>query len=208
MACGEPVSTRDNIPLLGYLILRGRCRQCGKPIGWKYPVVEAVTALLLVACVLRFGLSGRTLVAAFFSAVLVVVAAIDFEHRIVPNRVVLPAAALVLATQTLLDPSIEWVLAALGGAAFLFAAVLAYPKGMGMGDVKLALLLGAATGRSVPVALMVAMLSALVPAVVLFARHGAAARKHAIPFAPFLALGGLVALFAGTELLDAYLSLA
>jgi leader peptidase (prepilin peptidase)/N-methyltransferase len=139
--------------------------------------------------------------------VLVAVSAIDIEHRIVPNRIVLPATVVVLVAQTALHPSPEWILGSFGAAAFLFAAVLAYPKGMGMGDVKLALLLGAAVGRTVPVALMVGMLAALVPAAVLFARHGAAARKHAIPFAPFLALGGLVALFAGRELLDAYLSL-
>ena len=206
-SCGEPVAWRDNVPVLSYVLLRGRCRSCGTRIGWQYPVVEIVTAALLVACALRFGLTGRALVAGFFCAVLVAISAIDIEHRIVPNRIVLPAAAVVLAAQTALHPSPEWAIASLGGALFLFIAVLAYPKGMGMGDVKLALLLGAAVGRSVPVALMVAMLAALVPAVVLFARHGAAARKHAIPFAPFLALGGIVALFAGRELLDAYLSL-
>lgn len=206
MSCGGAVAWKDNIPVLGFLLLRGRCRSCGARIGWTYPAVELVTALLLVACGLRFGLTGRALVAGFFCAVLVVISAVDIEHRIVPNRIVLPAAAIVLLAQTALEPSPEWVLAAAGGAAFLFLAVLAYPKGMGMGDVKLALLLGAAVGRSVPVALMVGMLVALLPAIVLFARHGAAARKLAIPFAPFLALGGLVALFAGDRILNAYLS--
>lgn len=207
MGCDTPVSWRDNIPLVSYLVLGGKCRSCGARIGWKYPVVEAATALLLVACVLRFGFSGQALVAGFFCAVLVAVSAIDIEHRIVPNRIVLPAAAVVLVAQTVVHPSLEWAIGSFGAAAFLFAAVLAYPKGMGMGDVKLALLLGAAVGRTVPVALMVGMLAALVPAAVLFARHGAVARKHAIPFAPFLALGGLVALFAGRELLNVYLSL-
>jgi leader peptidase (prepilin peptidase) / N-methyltransferase len=108
---------------------------------------------------------------------------------------------------TALDPSVEWVAGALGASFFLFAAALAYPNGMGMGDVKLALLLGAMTGRHVPVALMVGMLAALVPSAVLFARHRAAARKMYIPFGPFLALGGVVALFWGDSLLDAYLSL-
>ena len=108
---------------------------------------------------------------------------------------------------TLLEPSAEWALGAFGASLFLFLAALAYPKGMGMGDVKLALLLGAMLGRTVPVALMLGMLAALVPSIVLFARHGTAARKMTIPFAPFLALGGIVALFFGEELLDAYLSL-
>ena len=131
----------------------------------------------------------------------------DFERRIIPNRIVLPAAAVVLVAQTLLHPSPEWVLAGLAASGFLFLAALAYPAGMGMGDVKLALLLGVMLGRVVPVALMIGMVSALVPAVVLLARHGQAARKMGIPFGPFLALGGLVGLFVGDAILDAYLGL-
>ena len=132
----------------------------------------------------------------------------DLERRIIPNKIVLPAAAVVLAAQTLLHPSVEWVLAGPRRLdASCFVAALAYPAGMGMGDVKLALLLGVMLGRVVPVALMVGMLSALVPAIVLLARHGQAARKMGIPFGPFLALGGVVGLFAGEALLDAYLGL-
>jgi leader peptidase (prepilin peptidase)/N-methyltransferase len=206
-ACDTPIAWYDNIPLLSYAILRGRCRVCGERIGLLYPAVELSTALLVAGCVLKFGVSARTLVAAFFCCVLVAVSAIDLEHRIVPNRIVLPSAALMLAAQTALEPSLEWTLGALGAAGFLFAAVLAYPKGMGMGDVKLALLLGAALGWSVGAALMIGMLAALVPGVVLLARHGTVARKMAIPFAPFLAFGGVVALFAGDALLDAYTGL-
>jgi leader peptidase (prepilin peptidase)/N-methyltransferase len=135
-----------------------------------------------------------------------VLSAIDLEHRIVPNRIVVPAAAIVLLAQTALHPSVEWTLGALGAAGFLFAAALAYPAGMGMGDVKLALLLGALLGRLVGVGLMLGMVAALVPSVYLLARHGSAARKMGIPFAPFLALGALIALFVGHSLLDAYLS--
>jgi leader peptidase (prepilin peptidase) / N-methyltransferase len=135
-----------------------------------------------------------------------VLSAIDLEHRIVPNRIVLPAAAIVLVAQTALHPSPEWTLGALGAAGFLLLAALAYPAGMGMGDVKLALLLGAMLGRVVGVGLMLGMFAALVPSVYLLARHGSAARKMGIPFAPFLALGALIALFAGQQLLDAYLS--
>jgi len=207
MSCGREVAWYDNVPVVSYLLLRGRCRGCGTPIGWVYPAVELVTALLVAASFYAFGWSGEAFVAAFFCAVLVTVSATDLSHRIVPNVVVLPAAALVLVARTVLEPSAEWALAAFGASLFLFLAALAYPKGMGMGDVKLALLLGAMTGRAVPVALMVGMIAALVPSLVLFARHGAAARKMAIPFAPFLALGGLVALFWGERLLDAYLTL-
>jgi leader peptidase (prepilin peptidase)/N-methyltransferase len=205
MSCGHEVGWRDNIPVFSYLLLRGRCRHCSAGIGWQYPVVELVTAGLVAGCVLAFGLSAHAAVASFFCLVLVAIAAIDFEHQVVPNRIVVPAAAVVLVVQTILEPSPEWLIGAFAAALFLFLAVLAYPKGMGMGDVKLALLLGAMLGRTVPVALMVGMLTALVPAAILFAKFGAAARKRAIPFAPFLAFGGIVALFVGEPLLHAYL---
>jgi leader peptidase (prepilin peptidase) / N-methyltransferase len=205
MSCGHEVGWRDNIPVFSYLLLRGRCRHCSAGIGWQYPVVELVTAGLVAGCVLAFGLSAYAAVASFFCLVLVVIAAIDFEHQIVPNRIVVPAAAVVLVVQTILEPSPEWLIGAFAAALFLFLAVLAYPKGMGMGDVKLALLLGAMLGRTVPVALMVGMLAALVPAAILFAKFGTAARKRAIPFAPFLAFGAIVALFVGEPLLHAYL---
>jgi leader peptidase (prepilin peptidase)/N-methyltransferase len=205
VSCEAPVAWYDNVPLVSYLVLRGRCRSCSARIGLRYPAVELVTALLVAACFLVFGLSLDAVVAAFFCAALVAISAIDLEHRIIPNLIVLPAAAVVVVANTLLHPGIEWALAGLGCAAFLFFAVLAYPAGMGMGDVKLALLLGAALGRTAPIALMIGMLGALVPAVVLFARHGSAARKMAIPFGPFLALGGAIALFVGDHLLDFYL---
>lgn len=207
MACGTSLAWYDNIPLLSFALLRGRCRHCAAPIPWRYPLVEGVTALLVTACVLRFGWTADALVAAFFCAVLVAISATDIEHRVIPNRIVLPAAAVVLVANTLLHPSVAWAAAGLGAALFLFLAALAYPGGMGMGDVKLALLLGFALGPAVVVALMVGMISALVPAVVLYARHGSAARKMRIPFGPFLAFGGVVALFAGHAILDAYLGL-
>jgi leader peptidase (prepilin peptidase)/N-methyltransferase len=206
MSCGTEIAWYDNVPLVSYAVLRGRCRACGAAIPWRYPAVELATGLLVAGCVLAFGASWDALVASFFCAVLVAVSATDLEHRVVPNRIVLPGAAVVLAAQTALHPSPEWALGALGASGFLFLAALAYPAGMGMGDVKLALLLGAMLGRSAAVALMVGMIAGLVPSVVLLARHGSKARKMGIPFAPFLALGGVVALFAGEQLIDAYLS--
>jgi leader peptidase (prepilin peptidase)/N-methyltransferase len=203
--CHEQIAWYDNVPLVSFAVLRGRCRSCSAPISWRYPAVELTTGVLIAACFLAFGLTADAFVAAYFCAALVVLSAIDIEHRILPDRIVLPSAALVLAAQTILHPSIEWALAALGASLFLFLAVLAYPAGMGMGDVKLALLLGAMLGRHVPVALMIGMLAALVPAVFLLVRHGSAARKMGIPFGPFLALGAIVALFAGEQLLDTYL---
>jgi len=204
--CETELAWHDNVPVLSYLLLRGRCRCCKTRISPLYPAVELVTAGLVAGCFVAFGLSGKAFLAAFFCAVLVVLSAIDLRHRIVPNRLVLPAAALVLVAHTAIQPSPEWALGALGASGFLFVAALAYPAGMGMGDVKLALLLGAMLGRLVGVGLMLGMVAALVPSVVLLARHGSAARKMGIPFAPFLALGAIVALFAGQPLLDAYLS--
>jgi leader peptidase (prepilin peptidase)/N-methyltransferase len=206
MSCGTELAWRDNVPVLSWLLLRGRCRSCGVRISALYPAVELATAGLVAGCFVKFGLSAEAFVASFFCVVLVVLSAIDLEHRIVPNRIVVPAAGIVLVAQTALDPSPQWALGALGASGFLFIAALAYPAGMGMGDVKLALLLGAMLGKLVGVGLMLGMFSALVPSIYLLVRHGSAARKMGIPFAPFLALGALIALFAGQPLLDAYLS--
>lgn len=204
MSCGTAIAARDNIPVLSWFLLRGRCRSCGVRISALYPAVELTTALLVAACVWAYGLSGRMVVAAFFCAVLVAVSAIDLEHRIIPNRIVLPAFCLVLPAMTLLEPSPQWAIGALAASGFLFLAVLAYPAGMGMGDVKLAFLMGAALGKTVGVAMMFGMLAALVPSVILLARHGSKARKMGIPFGPFLALGSVVALFFGDAILGWY----
>jgi leader peptidase (prepilin peptidase)/N-methyltransferase len=205
MACATPIAARDNIPLYSYLRLRGRCRACGWRIPLRYPAVELATALLVAGCFVRFGVSADAFVAAFVCAVLVAISATDLEHHIIPDRIVKPAAAIVLVAQTALHLSPEWAIGAVAAGAFLLVAAIVYPAGMGMGDVKLALLMGAALGRVVPVALMVGMVTALVPSAVLFARHGVRARKMGIPLGPFLALGTVVGLFAGHPLLDAYL---
>jgi leader peptidase (prepilin peptidase) / N-methyltransferase len=205
MSCSAAIAWYDNVPLVSYALLRGRCRACRAPIGLIYPAVELTAGLLVAACVLAFGVTLDAAVAAAFCCVLVAISAVDFQHRIVPNRIVLPATAALLPVQTLLHPSPEWALGALGASLFLFLAVLAYPAGMGMGDVKLALLMGAVLGKAVAVALMLGMIVALVPGLFLLARHGSKARKMAIPFAPFLALGSVIALFWGDALLSAYL---
>ncbi len=145
-------------------------------------------------------------VAVFFVCVLAAISVVDIRRRIVPNRIVLPAAAVVLVARTAVHPSVVWLAAGLGAALFLLAAAVAKPGGMGMGDVKLALLLGFAVGRTVPIALVVALVAAVVPSLALLIRHGAGGRTMGIPFAPFLALGGVVALVAGGPVLDAYLS--
>ena len=148
------------------------------------------------------------MLAAGFCVVLVVLSAIDLELRILPDRIVLPATVVVLLAQEIRRPSLEWPLAGLAAALFLFVAAVIYPRGMGMGDVKLMLLVGAMLGRTVAVALMIGLLSAIVPSAVLFARHGRAARSMKIPLGPFLAVGAVVALFAGHPILHWYLGLS
>ena len=207
MTCETPLAWYDNVPLVSYVLLRGRCRHCQATIPWRYPAVEASTALLVAGCALRFGWSWDFAIGAVFCAVLVTISATDFERRVIPNSVVVPAGVVLLAAQTLVHPSVEWVAAAVGASLFFLIAAVAYPGGMGVGDIKLAFLLGAVLGRDVTVAIFLGMIFALAPSVVLFARHGRAARKMAIPFGPFLALGGLVALFAGDGVLHAYLGL-
>jgi leader peptidase (prepilin peptidase)/N-methyltransferase len=152
--------------------------------------------LLTVASFVTFGWGAEAVVAACFAMVVLALAAIDLEHRIIPNRIVIPATALILAAQIALNPdrALEYVAAALGAALFLLLPLLVYPSGMGMGDVKLALLLGAGLGYAVVPAFVVGLLAAFVAALVILARGGLAARKTALPFAPFLAFGALVAL--------------
>jgi leader peptidase (prepilin peptidase)/N-methyltransferase len=203
--CNEEISARDNVPVLSYLLLRGRCRSCSASIGLRYPAVELGTAILVAACFVAWGPGIRALAAAVFCVALVTISAADLEYMVVPNKVVLPATAVVLALQLAWHPSFEWILAALGAALFLFLFALAYPRGLGMGDVKLALLLGVGVGRYVPIAILGGCVFALIPSAVLFARHGAAARKLRIPFAPFLSAGGLVALFFGEPIVSWYL---
>jgi leader peptidase (prepilin peptidase)/N-methyltransferase len=207
MSCEAPIRWYDNVPVLSYLLLRGRCRHCGVRIPPRDLAIELATALLLVGCVLAFGVTLKAAAAGIGCAALVVATATDLERRIVPNWVVLPSAVAVLALQTIAHPSPVWAIGAVGGAGFFFLAALAYPGGMGMGDVKLALLIGAMLGRTTPVGIMLGLLFGLIPSIVLIARHGSGARKLAIPFAPFLAAGAVVALFAGEHILNAYLGI-
>ncbi len=174
------------------------------PRSPRLPLVTLATVLLGGASGLVFGFTLDGLVAALFCWLLVVITRTDFEHRLIPDKIVLPGTVAVLALRTIDDPSIEWVLSALAAGLVLFLIVLAYPKGIGMGDVKLSAFLGAGLGVSVIPALFVGFFVAFVPAALLLVRHGTEARKQAIPLGPFLALGGVVALFWGGAILDWY----
>ena len=194
-----PVADRiaTNAPL--HLSLLGRV-----PRSPRLPVVTLATALFGAACGAVFGFTLEAAAATLFCWILVVITRTDLEHRLIPDAVVLPGGVVVLALRTIDDPSVEWVLSALAAGIVLFLVVLVYPRGLGMGDVKLSAFLGAGLGVSVIVAMFVGFFLAFVPAAVLFLRHGKEARKSAIPLGPFLALGGVVALFWGDAILDWY----
>lgn len=206
--CGAAIKPYDNIPVLGWLLLHGRCRACQGRISARYPLVEAACGSLAVAVVLAERSPREVALGLALIAVLVPVALIDLEHRIIPNRITLPAAlgaiAIGLATDAHRVP--EQLIAAAAAGGFLLAFALAQPRGMGMGDVKLAAVMGLFLGRSVAVALLVAVLVGTLVGAAIVARVGVqAGRRTAIPFGPFLALGGVVALFAGPALVHAYL---
>ena len=161
--------------------------------------VVCVSAVLVVSSFVRFGATGHALVGAILAPVLVLLTAIDLDRRLLPDVIVLPTLAVVLILQIAFYPdhTLEWVLAAVGAALFFFIPMLVYPAGMGMGDVKLAALLGAALGKSVAAAIGVGLLAGGVFALVVLAREGLGARRKAIPFGPFLALGALLVFFLG-----------
>jgi leader peptidase (prepilin peptidase) / N-methyltransferase len=206
--CGHPVRPYDNVPVVSWLILRRRCRDCGEPISARYPLVELVTAALFAAVVIDMGANEHVWLGLALVCVLVPVAVIDLDHRIIPNTILLPGAVAAIAIVAATEPSelAEHLIAGAAAAGFLLAAVLAYPRGMGMGDVKLAGVLGLYLGRSVGPAILVALLSGTIVGVAILARKGAAeGRKTAVPFGPFLAFGGLIGLFFGPDIVDWYL---
>jgi len=207
--CGSPVKPYDNIPILSWLALRGHCRSCGEPISPRYPLVEAATAALCVGAVLANG-SAVGIALGILTVLLVVPSAlIDLEHRVIPNRITAPAAVLALVLGLALDPSGEpgRLLAGAAAGGFLLVAALAYPAGMGMGDVKLAAVLGLCLGAAVGPAILIALVSGVLLGALIIARKGAAAgRKTAIPFGPFLAVGALAAVFAGQQIVDLYIN--
>jgi len=206
--CNTPIKPYDNLPVLGWLLLHGRCRSCHAPISARYPLVEALTAALAVSVVVvRHGAHDVAL-GLVLVVVLVPVALIDFEHRIIPNRILAPAAAAAVAIGLATRPAgvAEQLIAGAAAAGFLLVVALAYPRGMGMGDVKLAGVMGLFLGRSVAVALLVGVLAGVVVGGVIMARVGVErGRKTAVPFGPFLALGGAVAVLAGPTLIHLYL---
>jgi leader peptidase (prepilin peptidase)/N-methyltransferase len=207
--CGTPVKPYDNIPILSWLMLRGHCRGCGAGISVRYPLVEALTAALCVGAVLVHHSAAGIALSVTLILLIVPAALIDLEHRIIPNRITALGAVLALAIGLALDPGGEPGRLIAGGAAggFLLIAALAYPGGMGMGDVKLAGMMGLFLGAAVAPALLIAMIAGVVVGSIVIARKGAqAGRKTPVPFGPSLALGALVAIFVGQQLVGVYVN--
>jgi leader peptidase (prepilin peptidase)/N-methyltransferase len=207
-SCDYELAARDNIPVFGWLILRGRCRNCDARISRRYPLFEALNGLLFAAAGLKFGFTPELVPALLLISTLVIVANADLDKRIVPNKVIVPSLVLGVLAQLWANPDqwLTWTLSALIAFAAMFLAALAYPAGMGMGDVKLAAVLGLYLGRAVAPAMLIAFLVGTVVGLVVMAQKGVAdGRKTAIPFAPFMGIGGIVALFWGESIVQWYL---
>jgi leader peptidase (prepilin peptidase)/N-methyltransferase len=205
-SCGEEVRPYDNVPVFSWLLLRGRCRHCGEGISARYPAVEIVTAITFAAVALVRGFDMGLLLDLPFAAMLIAVASIDLEHRIVPNKILLPLAVWGVAATALVRPGslVECLIAGIAAFTALLLTALAHPAGMGMGDVKLAGVMGLYLGVSVVPALLFAFFAGSVVGIALIVRDGAGARKKGVPFAPFMAAGALLGLLAGPELIDLY----
>ncbi len=208
-ACGAQIAAYDNVPILSWLLLRGRARCCATPISPRYPLTELTAGALFAAVALVFwGDAGEILLGLAFVAMLIAITLTDLERRIIPNKILLAGTIVGVAIVAVSDPSSfperAIALAAAGG--LLLAVALAYPRGMGMGDVKLAAVMGLYLGRSVAPALLIAFAAGSLVGLAMIARHGSAARKRAVPFGPFLAFGGVVGLLVGDQIVEWYLS--
>ena len=209
--CETPIAFYDNIPILSWLILSGRCRKCGIAIPGRYPLVELYSALLAVCVYLRYGLTPATPIYFLFIAVLLVITFIDIDHRIIPNRITFPGIPLFFGA-TFLLPQVTWLESLLGilaGGGSLLAVATIYrlltgKEGMGGGDVKLLAMMGALIGwQGVLFTIFTASLVGSLTGIALMLRKGKD-MKMAIPFGPFLALGGISYVLVGTELIYWY----
>jgi leader peptidase (prepilin peptidase) / N-methyltransferase len=206
--CGTAIKPYDNVPVLSWLLLRGRCRHCGHPISPRYPLVELTTGLLYAAVVLAKDDAVEIALGLLLVTALVPIVLIDLEHRLIPNKITLPAAIAGVVAILVFDTDfiVEALIAAAAAGGFFFLAAVLYPRGMGMGDVKLAGLLGLYLGRAVGPALFAALILGVVVGGIIIARVGTTAgRKTAVPFGPFLAIGGLFGFFFGEDLANDYL---
>ena len=206
-SCGVQIAAYDNVPLFSFLALRGRCRHCEARVPLTYPLLEAGLAAVFVGLLLAFEGDGIEIaLGAALAATLATITLTDLEHRRIPNVILIVSALIGVALLVLgdRDALADHLIAAGAAFAALFLVALAYPRGMGMGDVKLAGVMGLYLGKAVAPALLIGFAVGALYGLALIARHGAEARKQAVPFGPFLALGGIVALFVGDEIVDWY----
>jgi leader peptidase (prepilin peptidase)/N-methyltransferase len=204
--CERQIAGYDNIPVVSWILLRARCRHCQAPIPVRYPLVEALTALLFVGVGLKIGVEDTLLPALALTITLVAAAETDLEHHIIPNRLTATSAIAAVALWAVVDPGRlpENLIAGAAAGGFLLLAAVTYPAGMGMGDVKLAGVMGLYLGVSVAPALFVGFAAGAAVGIALVVVRGASARKQGVPFGPFLALGGIVGLLYGPALIDWY----
>ena len=206
--CSTAIRPYDNVPVVSWLLLGGHCRACDTRISPRYPLIESLTGALFAAVVIAQGSSPTVWLDLIFVAALVAITVIDLDHQIIPNRIVAPLALAAIALTAIFEPHhlAEHLIAGAAAGGFLLVAVLAYPAGMGMGDVKLAAVMGLVLGRAVAPAMFIALITGTVVGALVMARKGVReGRKTRIPFGPFLALGSIVALFAGDALVNVYL---
>jgi leader peptidase (prepilin peptidase)/N-methyltransferase len=215
-SCGHPIRNRDNVPVLGWLLLRGKCRDCQAAISARYPAVEAATGLLFAAMAWRFGFQLSLLGYLYLAAVGLALALIDIDTKRLPDALTKPTWVVAAVTLTLAaavgDRWDDLLRAAIGAAAlgaFYFLLWLVYPGGMGFGDVKLAPSLGAFLGwvsyGALAVGAFTGFLYGGVFGIGLILLKGGG-RKSKVPFGPFMLLGALTGIFAGPDLAQAYLN--
>ncbi len=207
--CGAQIRARDNVPIVSWLLLRGRCRGCGEPISPRYPLAELTLAVLFAATYLIIGDDewwwlALGLVLCF---VLVTITLTDLDRRIIPNKVVLAGSVVAVALVAIGDPDslVEHGASAAIAGGLMFVIALAYPRGMGMGDAKLVGMIGLFIGRAVAPAALIGFALGAIVGMAMIARQGVAARKQAIPFGPFLAIGGVIGLWFGDDTVQWYL---
>lgn len=207
-ACGAPIGARDNVPVVSWLLLRGRARCCGAPISPRYPLTELAVGALYAATVIVYRHdAAEAAIGLVFVAMLAIITLTDLDRRIIPNKVLIAGAVICLAIAIPTDPGgvPERLIAAAAGGGVFFLIVLAYPRGMGLGDVKLVATMGLFLGRGLAPAVLAGLLAGSVVGLALIATRGPDARKMTIPFGPFLAFGGIVGLLAGHHLVDLWL---
>lgn len=210
--CKTPIPFSSNIPILSYLLLKGKCRSCGQKIHLRYLTVEFLTGLLYLACYYKFGLSPDLLIYFFFCSVLIIITFIDFEHQLILNKITYPVIILGFLISLIPNgiPFYDSLFGFLIGGGFIYSMVIVSPlifgqEGMGGGDVKLAALIGIFLGwQNVLLTLILASLSGGLMGVILILLKLKKKRDY-IPFGPYLCLGALIALFFGEEIIGWYL---